>query len=257
MRKVVLMVFSIFLFSCATNNFQIKFVKDKSYDEKMIYNMFKYNDPAGLESRSKSMGIDFQFATIIRNSVNFSEIEKELNELVDSRYQKMENVINDSIEGYQKAWNEIINEFSNEVQNVIGEKWFYNTYYCVISPFHPGISNWNGNKVVRKCGEDPINQRRITAHEVVLSQVFQVCRKYYDKRKVDDWKIWAISEITTVFILDESKMLKYWGNYNPPENYFSKSNYPQLADLEQQLKILYKQKLSFKSYIDNAIKVSL
>ena len=253
MRNLLLCITALVLTSCVTMPFKIIFIEDKQYDQMMIYNILKSDDPAGLESRARSMGIDIELAKEIKKSNSYLDVKVEIDKLVKDRYEQKANEIIQSINDYDKSWELITRDFSNEIESLTNEKWFHNIYQCVVSPFHPGISNWYGNKIIRKSGENPIEQRRITAHEIVLSEVFQICRKYYSKEQIDEWKVWAIAEITTVLLLDNQDLLQYWGSYIPQQNYFSRSNYPQLAELEEHLRIAYKKRSNFKEYIDESV----
>jgi hypothetical protein len=236
-------------------DFHIDFIMDKTYDEYMIYVMLRPGDPAGLISRAKSMGIDLELARTIKEAKSFAKIKRKLDKLVNAKYHKESDNIKKSIKEYALSWETIKGTFSNIIVDITEHDWFYDKYTCVVSPFHRGISNWYGNKIVRKYNEDPIRQRRITAHEIVLSHIFHIVRKYYKKEDLDDWKVWKFAEISTVFVLNDERLRRFWPWFIPPEDYFSKSNYPQLAPVESKLKTIYNNRKDFKDYLDKSIKI--
>jgi hypothetical protein len=256
--KPYYLLFCFLLVSCVSipkSHFSIKFIVDKNYDEAMIYNIFKSDDPAGLLSRSQSMGINYSLAKKIRESGKYSDIKIDLDKLVNDKYSEIGNQLSESALTYSSSWEQITDDFSFIVKDITGCDWFYSNYICVVSAFHPGVSNWYGNKIIRKYGENPIKQRRITAHEIVLSHIFRVCRVYYSQSEINDASLWEIAEITAVLILDDNRLLKYWDDYVPPKNYFSKSNYPQLANLEDKLRVAYRDRNDFKEYLKNAVQI--
>ncbi|NQV12336.1 hypothetical protein HQ524_03150, partial [Candidatus Uhrbacteria bacterium] len=86
---------------------------------------------------------------------------------LDIAYDRDVEPIARAIEGYQKSWDSINDDFSRYVEDVTGHPWAHEEYECVVSPVHQGISNWNGSKrIVRWCKDDPLKMRHITAHEL-------------------------------------------------------------------------------------------
>lgn len=259
-RKIILLMILVVLCvftSCAKQeSFRITFVIDKDYDRQMIFNMFQGNDPSGLESRAKRMQFNLDFAKKIKQANNYESIKKELEPFVDNVYKKEMVSLKKSQKEYTKSWKPIVGQFSKEVIDFTGHPWFYDKYLCVVSPFHPGISNWYGNKIIRKYNEDPIKQRWITAYEIILSHIFHVVRESYTKEELSDWQVWAFSEITTVFISTDPKMIKpFWPLLTIRENYFSNSNYPQLAGLENKLKKIWINRKDFGDYLSRSVPV--
>ncbi len=251
-RKFILLAFLLF-YSCSSNsNISIHFTIDKTYDIETIVQRFRTYDPAGLESRSQSMGINYEYAKKISKMDSF-DATMEVGKLVNSKYKEDLPKIQNSVNQYQKSWNKIIRYFSKEVVHLTQHQWFYRKYICVVSAFSPGLTSSHGNKVVRVYNLNPDEQRRITAHEIVLSHILHILRENYTASEIDPWTSWALGEITTVFILDEGSMMPLWKNYSKVTNYFSTSNYPQLTELEDKLKVIYNSKKDFKDYLDKSI----
>ena len=214
--------------------------------------MLKGDDPAGNESRARDMGVTLEYLTKIKNSDSFQDIEYAIDGFVQERHKQHKLEIDNAIKGYDESWQSIIDEFSEIVYKLTEHDWFYEEYICVISPIHRGISNWYGNTIARKCGDDYHKQRRITAHEIILSHFFHIIRKYYSNDQLSDWRTWAFSEISTVFILNNEDLLKFWDWFIPSGNYFSKTNYPQLAKVEDELRKIYGTKENVMDYVNKA-----
>jgi hypothetical protein len=234
---------------------KLRFILDKDYDTHEVYGMLHHDDPAGLASRAKSMGIAPDLAQKIKNSRDYSEVAGQLGPLVDRIYAEEGAALSGSTSAYTASWNVVIGTFSEVVPAITGHAWFYEKYVCVVSEFNPGVSSWYGNKIVRKYGEDPVKQRRITAHEIALSHIFHIVRLYYTKDEIADRQVWKFAEISAVFVLNDGSLAGLWPWFNPPAEYFSKTNYPQLAELERTLAPLYKTRKSFKDYLDASISV--
>ncbi|HLE11848.1 MAG TPA: hypothetical protein VI754_11400 [Bacteriovoracaceae bacterium] len=199
------------------------------------------------------MGIVAAVAYKIRDANNQADIDGIVNQLVEDRYKAIGDRLNLAQREFGERWSLLISPFSEVVTATTQQSWFYNQYICVISLFHPGLSNWYGNKVAIKY--DQIYKHRILAHEIVLSHVFQVFRKFYTKDEMDDWHVWAFSEITAVLILDDSKLKKFWPDFPTAGDYFTHSNYPQLATLETELLSLFSNRQSFSNYVAQSFDV--
>lgn len=230
-------------------NLTLIFIRDFYRDVYETFEMFKEEDPSGLENRANQIKLPLEIAKKIRDTKSFEVVKKDIEEFTSKLYVERADAIKDSIRNNQEQWDEIISDFSKSVIEITQHPWCYNNYFCVISPVHFGASDWKGNKIVISCDLEGDMKSRITAHELVLSNIFQIVRKYYTEYMLSDWKVWAIAEITTVIILDNKTMLNFWRSFNPPETYFSNSNYPQLVGLERKFKSFYSSTPIFYEYI--------
>jgi hypothetical protein len=124
MKKLFLCFLIIpFLFGCATakkteSDFSIKFVVDKQWDTERIFSMFQNNDPAGLANRASTMGIDINYAKMIRDAKNYSEVKNSLENLVNKRYREIGNGLSKSANDYSAVWEPCIKEFSDVVKEI-------------------------------------------------------------------------------------------------------------------------------------------
>lgn len=230
---------------------QIKFIIDQQYDTKMLWQIFKGDDPAGLESRAESMGIDIRLAKEINRS-DSAETKEKVDQLAENRYQKLYPYIKRSCELYQESWDEITPQFFEVVEKVTGYPWFHEKFECVVSAFHPGVSNWGGNRIVRWWKENPYTQRRLTAHEILISHVFSIVRKDFGNPKLTDQQIWALAEISAWALTGLEESLKRFWPWDE-RGYYTDHNYPQLVGLQLELKDPFLDKKNFREYIEKGI----
>ncbi len=231
---------------------KIIFTIDKSYDKKAVWEILHGYDPSGTENRAKSMGISREELEYILSKKKFNDEDRFFSELIENRYKINKDLINEAVVSYQLAWDEINDLFSSEIGRITGYGWKYDKYFVIVSPINIGISSPGGNKVVRSCFEDPYRQRRITAHEILMSHLWYIFYKNFKDIKKRGMQFWALNEITTVAILSlESPLNTVWGNNY--ENYLR--NYPLLANLKFKLKYSYINKTNFISYLNEGIEV--
>jgi len=184
----------------------------------------------------------------------FVNNKKELKELetqypIELRYMKY------SQKEYQKSWDEINDIFSDYIEKETGHKWFYKTYYCVVSSVHPGISNWGDEpKIIRWWLENAFTQRRITAHELILSHYFEIYNHHYKKYKLKDGQIWALAEIAAFALTSLCPITKKLWPWDG-SGYYTNHNYPQLVDLQLKLKKTFLKRKNFDEYIEAGIKL--
>jgi hypothetical protein len=232
----------------------IEFVIDKEFDKSRIFGIFQINDPAGLSSRAQSMEIDVEIARSINQAKSYHEVKDQLDSLAKTRYDKKMDEMIEAKKEYQSLWTVMIAPFSKTITKETGHSWFYEKYTCVVSAFHPGLTDWYGNTIAAKYNHTMLSKKRIVAHELALSHIFHIVRKYYTKQDIDDWKVWAFSEISAVFVLNHHDLIEYWPQFSSNATYFSQSNYPQLVPLETELKELFEKRENFKDYLDQSVK---
>lgn len=184
----------------------------------------------------------------------FTKSKEQLKDL-ESQYKLILKYMKYSRKEYQKSWDEINDIFSNYIEKETGYKWFYKTYYCVISAIHPGISNWGyGPKIIRWWYENAYVQRRITAHELIISHYFEIYNHHYKQYKLKDSQVWALAEIAAFALTSlcpETKKLWPWDI----SGYYTDHNYPQLVKLQLKLKKKFLKRQSFDEYIKAGIKL--
>jgi hypothetical protein len=199
---------------------KLKYVIDKKYDKQFL----------GLSSK------------VVRD--NFDDIYKNSSKYL--KYTKQQ---------YQIAWDEIGHKFSRYVVKETGYEWFYPEYKCVISVVNQGLSNWGHEPIiVRGWKENPYSQRRITAHELILSHYFEIYRRHYSKHGLSDNQVWALAEISAfalTSLTEDSKKFWPWDF----SGYYTIHNYPQIVSLQKQLKIVFMERKSFDDYILAGIKM--
>jgi hypothetical protein len=153
---------------------------------------------------------------------------------------------------YQKSWDEINDEFSDYVEKTTGYKWFYDSYECVVSVVHRGISNWgNAPIIIRGWEENPYSMRRTTAHELILSHYFEIYKNHYKDIELTDGQIWALAEIAAFALTSLTPTVK---NFWPWDTeYYTNHNYPHIVGLQNELKIIFLSMKNFDEYIGKGI----
>jgi hypothetical protein len=232
---------------------KVKFLIDKKFDVKTVYWILSSKDPAGTASRAKSMGIPLTTARKFKNKT-WKEVQNLSLKLADKRYCKHLGKMKESVANYQKAWNEIGQIFSKEIEKLTGKKWKFENYYVVVSAIHKGTSSRDGNKVCRIFGEDPKAQLRVTAHELLMTHIWHILDTDYCSA-LDDYKGWALNEITTTFILSfEEKLCQLWPSSSRDYKVYLR-NYPQLWEPREKLKEIWLGRKDFNDYMNKSISV--
>ena len=220
---------------------KLKYIVDQKYDALMIYQILSSkNGIVDLKYQSENMDLDFEIVKKISKMKSFANIESEIEKIVSKRYLNSEKYLNLSIEMYQQSWNEINDAFFGRLAEVTKFPIQHKTFECVLSDFHIGISNWGGNRIIRSWKENPFTQRRITAHEIIISHFFSYIYKKHTKIK-DKHKIWELAEIFAFIVTGTDKiMTKFWpwddsGSYTD-------HNYPELVKKQKALTEVYSKK---------------
>lgn len=98
--------------------------------------------------------------------------------------------------------------------------------------------------------------RKITAHELLISHLFTIFKKDFQKENLTDKEKWALAEISAWAITGlKKRMLKFWPWITKEEKYPLNHNYPELHNLQKILRPRYEKKKSFKEFIKESIKI--
>ncbi len=230
---------------------------DKDKDIKMVYSMIKSDDPSGNWKRAQGMGINRVLFDTIVESNSFDDVKNEIDKLYNEKYLNDKGILFSKKELFQSNWNIINDIFEKETESAVGLKWKYEKYIVIISLFHSGISNTLGNSVYLWIYDDLDIHLRVTAHELLMTHIWQYIFKNFPEKDIyDNWnKYWSINEITTTFILGiESKLNNLWSDrMKGYENFLQ--NYPQLIKNRDLLVNRYKNRDSFKGFIDYGLSI--
>jgi hypothetical protein len=226
---------------------KINFVINKDYDAEVFFSLLQSKH---WESRILGSGINFQLASKIHNTKAkkaVKSLKKEFQKIVNLTYDKCLPYIEKSKESYQKSWDEIMDDFSDTVEELT-KPWFYKEYVCIVTHFCRGVSNWNGSVIGRTWKENPFTQRRITAHEIILAHYFSIIRKYYPNFGLTDKQVWALAEIAAWALTGlELRLMKFWPW--DTKGYYTDHNYSELVDLQLRLKTPFLKRKNFDEYI--------
>lgn len=153
---------------------------------------------------------------------------------------------------YQKSWDIINDDFFAYIENITGYEWSYFNYECVVSVIHDGVSNWGtNNRIIRGWRENPFSQRRITAHELLISHYFTIYNKFYKKEKLNNKQVWMLAEIAAFALTSlTAEVKKFW----PWDTeYYYDHNYPNIIFLQKKLKKIFIRRRNFDDYIKKGI----
>ncbi len=205
----------------------LRFIKDQKYDTEMIVVMLKGRSEQGVLEYAETMKISAEDSKKIANG------DKLLAKTVaNKRYLEIGNKLDEVIGTYQRGWDEIDQKFFERLAELTRFPLAHKHYECVVSLFHPGISNWGGNKVVRIWDKDAREQRRITAHELIISHFFSRMRT--KNPGVSDQIIWKLAEVYAFAITGLDPIMKTFWPWNRSGAY-TDHNYPNLVDLQKKL----------------------
>lgn len=232
---------------------KLKYIIDKKYDGLMIYQMLKaQKNEAGIKYQADMMGIGFKFAQKVAKKTNYKDIQEEIAKIVDAKYQKYLNGLKKSRQAYQKSWNQINDRFFVRLEKITNFPIQHKVFECVVSAFHPGISNWGGNKIVRIWNLDPLKQRRITAHEIIISHFFSFIKKNFPKEKSNN-KIWQLAEIFAFISTGLDEVMRQFWPWDKSGSYLN-HNYPEIVDAQKKLTSVYIKK-GFKEFVSRGLKL--
>lgn len=236
-------------------NMQVRFISDKEADRRAVWQMFA-PDTQDATDRALEAGITEDELAKLRMCENEDDAGEILNGLVERRYEEDAETLAQAVIEYQLAWDKIGSAFSAAIEHATGVPWQFSEYLVVVSLFHRGISNSNANSVIRWAYEDAEDQKRITAHEILMTQLWHIFDQHFSEAKTDPLDhFWALNEITTVLILGaEDKLNKLWTPQTQGVDNFLQ-NYPQLGELVSILKQNYAQNPDFLSYLHRAVAV--
>lgn len=230
------------------------FIEDRAYDGYMVWVMLQGEDPAGVEKRWESSGIDKETLLKIQNSRRFEDVQELITTLVDARYEKDGGAVRESIAAYQASWDRINGLFYTTIASITGHLWKFPEYKVVVGLFHRGISNRDSNVVVRLAGIDPHHQNRITAHEILMTHLWNIFDARYPAAQEDPLRhFWAMNEITTVCLLGLEPVLNaLWTEETKGTDRYLQ-NYPQLKELKHALEEQYLKKKDFAEYLSGMV----
>lgn len=157
---------------------------------------------------------------------------------------------------YQSAWDEIGDYFFKRAEAIVKHPWKFNRYYCVVSMVHRGVSSWGGNKIVRSWTENPYAQRKITAHELLITYLWDYLGEHAHCN-LSSTQRWAFCEISAWAItgLDDKLVRKAWPWISDSERWPMEHNYPQLVAAQRRAKALYEKMTDFDAYSEKLITI--
>ncbi|OIQ01621.1 MAG: hypothetical protein COZ27_03500 [Candidatus Moranbacteria bacterium CG_4_10_14_3_um_filter_41_65] len=227
------------------------FVINKDYDAFQIWASFHFAHEDSFLSLNNSFGLDKSIGMQIRRSKDYKDCAYLIDNFVSEKYKKNEHLLEQAVESYSIEWQKVNDIFYDLVVDITGYDWEFQEYEVIMSLFHTGISNRNANYVLRSAYEDAKGQTRITAHEILMTQIWYIFGKVFGKKSVsrnEDF-FWSANEITTTAMLGlESKLDALWpDNQKGFDNFLL--NYSNMSELRDAFEKAYINKQSFGGYL--------
>lgn len=191
---------------------------------------------------------------IIDKKYDLQFVQDERGELeLCEAYGRDEEALAYTVNEYQKSWDKINDHFSDFIEAVTEQGWTHEKYFCIVSPVHPGISNWDGSdRIIRWWKEHPLLMRRITAHELIIHHFFAIVRRRFEQESISENQIWALAEVAAFALTSlrpEAKAFWPWDT----SGYYTEHNYPQIVRLQQALTEPFIKMKKFSEYVHAGI----
>lgn len=240
-------------FSLGTGNIGTVFLIDSDYDSFMVWNMLRYANLKESVALAKGMGIDAAAAKGIRNCSSYGQCSKKVGMIAKKRYESESDLLGKALVSYKREWEKIDDAFYSAVEDITKITWQFSEYRVVLSLFHHGISNRGGNVIVRSAHENPGEHTRITAHEILMIQLWRIFENVFGKKAVNEREkfYWQANEITAVALLGlERRLNGLWADNQKGFDRFL-LNYPDMNTLKNILKIQYENRRDFSAYLED------
>jgi hypothetical protein len=235
----------------------LTFVIDPKYDEEMILQMCRSTVHSDINTVARNASIDCEDVQRLLNA-DESHARKIASSLVRNRYSLLDDKLIITRDLYQRSWNEINNKFFGSVAQIMEHGWEYQKYECVVSAFHRGISNWNGNIIGRIWSENPYFMLKVTGHELILAQTFALFRIDETLRRLnlDDRQKWEIGEMAAWCMTGlDNKLITLWPWLTKAQLFPKNHNYQALVNNQVNLASIYSN-YGFKNFLARAIEIT-
>lgn len=88
-----------------------------------------------------------------------------------------------------------------------------------------------------------------------MAHYFSICRNLYPESGLSDEQVWKLAEIAALALTGlESRLRKFWPT--DKTGYYTDHNYPELVELQEQLKEPFLSRESFDEYIEKGIQLT-
>ncbi|MCT4552577.1 MAG: hypothetical protein N4A44_02835 [Alphaproteobacteria bacterium] len=234
---------------------KLTFYRSQEEDRNNIYNFFRNQDPGGWSGRVVQYGLPFHLVgAVINDELN---AKKNIENYIDSEYKAIEkyNLYSNIEEEMADSWSKVSSDFENRILEITNKElceYKCRISLCLITPAWDDFTTINisiKNKSSKKLYS--------IAYELLLSHSFKCVREFYSKEEVASaWDVWGFAEITTVFMLRDSIIMKLFNdipNKNVKKGWFKGSRYACLEKPAEKLYEFWIEKKSFREYLDKSI----
>ncbi|QQR93410.1 hypothetical protein IPJ91_03085 [bacterium] len=227
------------------------FQQNPEFDLKATLDLLK-NDPSGVDSRLKSMNAPVDIFDEKKGKIDSTK----LSAYFLKTYTECQQILENNVPKYLKAWNKINDKFFNRLNSIINLDWPHNDYIVNLSPITEGISEFKDNQIITIGLAEPAYQMRITAHELTMIFIWHYLFRNFPESneyaKPDIWyKYWGVNEVITNALLGlDSELNSLWTDESKGDDFLL--NYPQLTELKSLVREKY-NKSSFEELVRFAV----
>lgn len=235
------------------SKFKIEFYRDREEDKLDTYSFFKDDDPADWIFRGHQYNMPYHLIKGICDKEE--DAKKALYEYMDKEYDLYEeyNLYSMAEENTNKLWDKISEKFSERIFELTNKD--LGAYSCLLTMFIT-TSAWNDSRTIRRSLRQVDYDKYVIAYEVLLSHCFKCVRDYYSEEDIASaWDLWGFAEITATFLFRDKEIIDLLPDFDMPisQTFFADGGYPCLIKPEEDLKKFWKDRKSFKDYIDRSI----
>ncbi|MCA9391602.1 hypothetical protein KC614_00165 [candidate division WWE3 bacterium] len=242
-------------------NPRINFYTDYDLDCINCFVRLRKHDPAGLEYRVKSKGLDLNLVKRVVESDEGDGFE------VWKKYYQLQlnhriSDIEDKLTRYRQIWSGIDRNFVEIVnQRFDSMSWNYEQYDILVGIFYSQASWGKSNKLGISALRDPDESYHFPGYELMLTHTFEAVDQFYEIRPCNDWYVWALAEITAAILVycDLDMVESLWPSVKEKctnnERLFQTGSYPHLRDPFVRLKPIWDGRDDFKDYVFSSLEV--
>jgi len=237
-------------------SFGLNFFVDKERDKEVLFDWGWDRDPAGLESRADEKGISVEFACRLRDASNYEDVKEEIDDYIDGLYEDKAEQLQSFIEDLQDFWSKNLGLLTEVVKELTERSFYYPEYQVLVSACHMGmVSGGLSNDIGVGVNLRTDWRNRILAHELVEDHWRTLFREERLTEKLDNWRCWAFSEIGAVLVLKDERLKSMWSDLQQEldrTGYFARSNYPQLALVEAEIREVFATRKGLEDFLERA-----
>ncbi|MBI4918886.1 hypothetical protein HY837_03085 [archaeon] len=225
-------------------NPKITFKLNKEKDKENLRFFINYKSRSGTDSY-EALVFDYPELKNLRDLPKEKQ-EKIINKFVEDKYKELSEELQLNLKEAIRIWKTIESYFFQEVQKLFNHSWSrkeFTVYLTIFDRFRYDLEN--GFFFV------PRNTKRrsitkVAMHELLHFMFFEYWKKHFEGRLSED-KLWDLSEIFDVIILNKEPWIKFAGQKS--------QSYPAHEQKYKELNELFNKSKDLKEFLEKAVKL--